>query len=156
MPVKYVTGNLLEAPETVIMHGCNAQGVMGSGVARQIRALHPIAYEVYREAYDTRTVVERGLPLGSFSVAQDGDRTIVNAVTQEFFGRDPDVVYVSYDAITRLCESLAQDPRFAGVDIAIPRIGAGLANGRWEIIEGILARALVSFVVYTPPVEIAP
>lgn len=32
--IQYKTGNLLDTPDSYIVHGCNAQGVMGSGVAK--------------------------------------------------------------------------------------------------------------------------
>ena len=34
MNIIYKQGDLLECSEQVIVHGCNAQGVMGSGVAK--------------------------------------------------------------------------------------------------------------------------
>ena len=37
MKIIYKQGDLLEAEEVVIVHGCNAQGVVGSGVALAIR-----------------------------------------------------------------------------------------------------------------------
>ena len=47
MDIIYRQGNLLDAREIVILHGTNARGVMGSGVARQIRARWPNVYEIY-------------------------------------------------------------------------------------------------------------
>ncbi len=35
--ITYKQGDLMKASETYIAHGCNAQGVMGSGVAKAIR-----------------------------------------------------------------------------------------------------------------------
>lgn len=35
MKIIYKQGDLLSCPERVILHGCNAQGVMGSGIAAQ-------------------------------------------------------------------------------------------------------------------------
>ncbi|KKN25229.1 hypothetical protein LCGC14_0887100, partial [marine sediment metagenome] len=32
MIITYVIGDLLESPYRLILHGCNAQGVMGSGI----------------------------------------------------------------------------------------------------------------------------
>jgi len=39
----YRQGDLVMAVEPIIIHGCNAKGVMGSGVAKAIRAYYPDA-----------------------------------------------------------------------------------------------------------------
>ena len=40
-------GNLLEQTKGVIIHGCNCQGVMSSGIALQIRNKWPGVFETY-------------------------------------------------------------------------------------------------------------
>jgi O-acetyl-ADP-ribose deacetylase (regulator of RNase III) len=54
--MKIIKGDLvklaLEGHFDVIVHGCNCQGVMNSGIARQIRINFPNAYEQYKYKYD--------------------------------------------------------------------------------------------------------
>lgn len=38
--------NLLDISHGIIAHGCNAQGVMGAGVAKQIKIKYPTAFEI--------------------------------------------------------------------------------------------------------------
>ena len=142
-----VRGDLMAAPERLLLHGCNAQGVMGSGVAKLVRDAHPGAYDVYRAAYESRTDKSRGLDLGSYTVFKDTDRTIINGVTQEFYGREPNRVYVSYAAIERLFLDLNHQPLTENQAIAIPRIGAGLAQGDWKTIREIIAESVQSYYV---------
>lgn len=149
MKTIYKKGNLLNAEESIIMHGCNAQGVMGSGVAVQIRRKFPSAYHTYlwmQEVY--------GLYLGDISIdtaisSCDNARpvTIINAITQEFYGRDGRK-YASYDAIAKAAEKV--NGRFALERIAIPKIGAGLGGGNWQVIESILENHApdIQWVVY--------
>ena len=47
--LKIINGDLLKAKEKFIVHQCNAQGVMGSGVAKQIATLYPEAEKQYKE-----------------------------------------------------------------------------------------------------------
>lgn len=64
---------------------------------------------------------------------------IVHAFTQLYFGRDKDVVYVNYEAVRRCFKTLTEEicsPRVES--IAMPKIGAGLANGDWNIISNII------------------
>ncbi len=45
MKINYVNGDLFATDIKTIVHGCNAQGVMGSGVAKSIRENFPKAYD---------------------------------------------------------------------------------------------------------------
>ena len=78
-----VNADLLLAPERIIAHGCNAQGVMGSGVAKAIKEKWPGAYKEYRQIY-----LDRGLTLGRnihYHFRTD-KKLIVNCITQKIDG----------------------------------------------------------------------
>lgn len=137
--IEYVKGNILDTDCVLIAHGCNAQGVMGSGVAKAIRDKWPVAYEKYREEYELY-----GLKLGDVIWAriegteQYSSRWVLNCITQEYYGRDGNR-YVNYGAIAKaFYEISCSMPQ----TIAIPKIGAGLGGGDWniiaEIIEGMM------------------
>ena len=51
MEIIYKNGNLLDATTDVIAHQVNCQGVMGSGVAKQIKEKWPIVYKDYLNDY---------------------------------------------------------------------------------------------------------
>lgn len=157
MQIQYKTGDLLTASEPVIVHGCNAQGVMGSGVAKLIRAKYPGAYDAYEARHKTR-----GLRLGEVIWADCSGHIVANAVTQEYYGRDGRR-YADYDAIERAFTSLNEvalathdykgertppPPKITA--IAMPLIGAGLAGGSWKTISEIIERCSRDFqpVVY--------
>ncbi|UWR14964.1 macro domain-containing protein [Sulfitobacter sp. M368] len=110
---------------------------MGAGIARGIAKTFPEAL-----AEDKRTGKGDRGKLGQISVAEiaQGDLrlTVVNAYTQFDWrgqGRKAD-----YDAI-RSSFSIIAD-RFAGKRIGFPMIGAGLAGGDWQVIEGIIEAEL--------------
>ena len=144
MTIIYKQGDMLAGPEKYILHGCNAQGVMGSGVALQIKQKWPEAYEYYRYAY-----VNDGLELGVMLAVDCDDKTIIHCITQEFYGRDKNRVYVDYNAV-KDCLRLVNH-NFKGVDVAMPKIGCGLANGDWNIVEQIINETMVDVqpIVYT-------
>lgn len=145
MITKYVKGDLFKTPLLVIAHGCNAQGVMGSGVAKIVKDKYPEAYKAYKERYDSATDKHlSALPLGDMSVSNSNGLMIVNMVTQKNYGRDGER-YVSYDAVSACFSSLNR--YFKGTAVAIPKIGAGLGGGDWNVIEAIINSE-------TPDVEI--
>lgn len=138
--MRYVIGNLLESKTPVILHGCNAQGVMGSGVAKAIRDRYPWAYDEYRAIYERQS---NSLTLGQVIPASDGELVVLNAITQFNYGRSPNTRYVSYDAVDdamRNTKDLLRQFRaeFPVPFIAMPKIGAGLGNGDWGVIERII------------------
>ena len=129
-------GNLLDVTEGVIIHGCNAQGVMGSGVALAIKTKYPTAYQAYK-AFEKA----HGLHLASLSSARVANRLYVaNLVTQEYYGRDSSVKYVSYGAILLGFEKLHGSHPLDTV-FHFPTIGAGLGNGNWVTISTLIELA---------------
>jgi O-acetyl-ADP-ribose deacetylase (regulator of RNase III) len=142
--ISYITGDLLDANQQVIIQGCNAQGVMGSGVAKSIRSKWPNVYEIYNLRYKTF-----GLELGDIiPVATVDGHIIVNCITQEFYGRDP-IQYVSYDAIATCLEKINNRVLDWGVsEVAMPKVGAGLGGGSWDIIEQIILKSARNFIPF--------
>lgn len=162
MDIIYRKGNLLDAPERVIAHGCNAQGVMGSGVAKAIRDQYPKAYDDYRAQH-----LSGGLQLGRIvwtPILDEFDnehRLIANCITQEFYGRDGKR-YVDYEAIRSCVRGICQEAKTRYInhmrpyaqnpfyEFAMPKIGAGLGGGNWDEIAKIIEEEtiLVQAVVY--------
>jgi len=155
MKIEYVKGSVVDAAESIIAQGCNAQGVMGSGVAKAIRDRWPEVFPRYRVFIDEIRAAGRN-PLGCTNFANvdpyGDDKMIVNMITQEFYGRDGKQ-YVDYDAV-RKCMNLLN--RRVGMfstsphRVAMPKIGAGLGGGDWEVISQIIEEESTNFqpVVY--------
>jgi O-acetyl-ADP-ribose deacetylase (regulator of RNase III) len=153
--MRIVKGNLLDAPEYQIAHGCNAQGVMGSGVAKAIREKWPEAYDFYRNAYEYGDTNELGLGEIISAPTADGKHIIHNCVTQRFYGRDGQK-YVNYAALTKCLLTIAQKSdvvveRYHSV--AIPEIGCGFGGGDPDILYDICSDIetmypRIEFVIY--------
>ena len=147
--INYITGDLFETHCDVIMHGCNAQGAFGSGVAGAIRKKWPGCYNAYREAYENPKLEKPNhLPLGHIVVWYGPEKTIFNAITQPNYGYEGSR-YVSYDAIY---EATLQANKLLQVldkkEVALPLIGAGLGGGSWPIISKIIETNIISAKVY--------
>lgn len=152
MKIVYKVGNLLDAPENVIAHGCNAQGVMGSGVAKAIKDAFPQAFRFYHDEYKTN-----GLKLGYNYVYRCDGKLIVNMITQERYGSDTTRRYVDYAAVRACFTQLNCDALYSQIfsetpydAVAMPLIGCGLGNGSWAVISRIIEEEARNFqpVVY--------
>jgi O-acetyl-ADP-ribose deacetylase (regulator of RNase III) len=145
--VKIVKGNLIDMAFNgdfdVIIHGCNCQCRMKSGIAREIAERIPEAVEA-----DNETSVGDASKLGGFTFAHALDDfglpvfTVINAYTQLRYGTDSRKV--DYDAVRAVFRKVAN--RFGGgyipFRIGYPKIGAGLAGGDWDIISKIIDEEL--------------
>ena len=125
----------LEGEFDVIVHGANCFNTMNAGIAAKIKKVFP-------EAYFADSATKKGdiNKLGTISVADvrllNKTIQVVNAYTQYDYRRKPGKVNLDYDAL-RSC-FVEINLRFRGKKIGIPKIGAGLAGGNWEVISEII------------------
>ena len=143
--VEYVKGNLLESDCDYICHQVNCQGVMRSGIARQIREKWPDVYDEYKKVCSkfVRTYtdpVEHMLGHIQFCCTDSG-QVVVNIFSQADYGYDGDR-YTSYDAFSNaLTELKGMIPK--GNTIGFPKnIGCGLGGGDWRIISNMIETIL--------------
>ena len=52
--IEYIRGDIITSLDDHIVHGCNAQGVMGSGVAKALRDEWPQIFKPYADFIATR------------------------------------------------------------------------------------------------------
>lgn len=95
MKIIYKNGNLLDSQADVIAHQVNCQGVMGSGVAKQIKEKWP---DVFAQ-YDYHTRMLENACLGNCQMVQINESQFVaNLFGQRYYGRE-NLRYTSYDGI---------------------------------------------------------
>lgn len=104
-----------------------------------MRRLHPGSYTAYIAKYQNE-----GWKLGDVQIVElvKGEFPLIaNCATQNGYGyADGQTVFVSYPAVTRVMQALEKYCREKNYDLAIPRIGAGLAGGDWELIKNIIEK----------------
>jgi len=134
--LNYVKGDLIRDRKDfdIIIHGCNCFCMMGAGIAAQVARVIPEAYEV-----DKKTEKGDGSKLGGYSAVLVDDVTIINAYTQYHGGANYD-----YSAIRSAMRKIAEDFD-KGQIVGLPKIGAGIAGGDWNVIESIIAEELKDF-----------
>jgi O-acetyl-ADP-ribose deacetylase (regulator of RNase III) len=80
-------------------------------------------------------------PMGCVFPHKVNDNLIImNAITQEFYGRETGKQYVSYQAIYKAFDKIAKYARVSDhpKTVNYPLIGAGLGGGDWAIISNII------------------
>lgn len=106
MKITYHKGDLLESNCDYICHQVNCQGVMGSGLALQVRNKWP---QVYREYVDfCENIEENKWLLGRIQLIKiDEKTTAVNMFGQYEYGSDGKK-YTSYDAFWECLQRLKE------------------------------------------------
>ena len=144
MPIKVVQGNLLDAPEDIIVHQVNCQGVMGGGVARQIKDKWPNVYDHYTRM--VKTVEKLSIPreklLGEVcwdmvqeKIRDEGqDKWIASIFGQLDYNRKGErKIQTDYNALKKGFIEVANNASCYDQSVAMPyMIGCGRGGGDWS------------------------
>lgn len=154
--IHYKLGDLLESNCDYICHQVNCQGVMRSGIAKQIREKWPEVYDVYKQHTVLAGCITSKELLGTIDVVKinyRSDRYVINMYSQAEYGYDGSR-FTSYDAFAEALEEIRKAVPI-GKSIGFPKnIGCGLGGGNWDIvsamIEAVLGRTHNVY-IYEPP-----
>ncbi|MFC5403117.1 macro domain-containing protein [Cohnella soli] len=137
MGVQVINGDLLYASEDILGHQVNCKGVMGSGIAKAIKAAFPEAYQLYIDKCNH--AVNKSELLGYCQLIEcSNGKTVANLFGQLHFGRG-NQIYTNYDALRKALTTLKTKAQLTPSSIALPyNIGCGLANGDWNVVEAMI------------------
>ena len=141
MPIVYKTGSLFDAPKgSLLLHAVNAQGVWGSGIAKQFHEKFPESFQNYH-IWCQLSSSSRGW-VGRFSSApEENGYNIGWLCTSSDYGdkKDPKELVLEYTRDALL--EMFKNEKF--YDITLPPIhsckfNAGLFGVPWEETEKVL------------------
>lgn len=134
--IQYIQNDLFSTKVKIIAHGVNCSNGFGSGIAGIISKKFPYAKKCYHDKY-----IYIGWSLGDIQCIKCGDKIIVNIATQQNYGNDGKV-YIDYEnGIEKGLRNLFTWMKSRGYsEVAMPKIGAGLGGGDWNIISDIIER----------------
>jgi O-acetyl-ADP-ribose deacetylase (regulator of RNase III) len=136
--IKYKNSDILDASENIICHQVNCQGVMGAGLAKQIKDKNPQAYLLYKNHCKYYNYSLKLLGTCFMVQSDDKQKIIANIFAQDGYGNG---LQTDYDALEIGLLNLKECAKVMDYSIAIPyKIGCGLANGNWNIVFDIINR----------------
>jgi O-acetyl-ADP-ribose deacetylase (regulator of RNase III) len=137
--MRHIKGNainiMLQTPHSVLFHQVNCQGVMGSGIALEIKKRFPQHYKDYKEycAY--------GSCLGQnvLTYVDETSNAVVGVFGQQYYGKGKR--HTNYSALIMGISSEISRMRYTRnkPTYILPKyIGCGLGGGDWAIVEQLL------------------
>lgn len=152
-----VIGNALETDCFLIAHQVNCMGIMGGGIAKQIKEKWPVVYQEYKDfIIDYEDCNESAL--GAVCYITVENHGIINIFGQENISNSE--CMTDYKAVRRAFEDFISNyrcsmhiPWESQVPIAIPyKFGCGLAGGDWnimtEVLEALEEQENILFIAY--------
>lgn len=143
--IEFKRGNLFDSDAQIICHQCNCQGVMGAGVAKQVKDRYPAVFASYYDDY------KKGrLRVGYVNFAPTGNESgqiIANLCGQDRYGRSG--VFTDYDGL-KSCFSAVREFAVSKYvikpKIALPyKMGSDRGGGDWDTVLSIIEDKLSDF-----------
>ena len=140
--INYIKGDAT-APDgegnRIIVHVCNDLGGWGRGFVVAISRRWKEPEAAYRGWHG-----EPDFALGAVQLVQvEPTLWVANMIGQHGLKRTPAGPPIRYDAVETALTTVAEHARELDASVHMPRIGCGLAGGRWEEIEPIIGRTLI-------------
>ena len=146
MNINYIKGDAT-SPNTkgnkIIVHICNDIGGWGKGFVMAISKKWKEPEVAYRNWYKTSEEFELG---NAQFIKVEEDLWVANIIGQhkiniDEFGNIP----LRYDATSQGLEKVQKFAKDNHASIHMPRIGCGLAGGKWELMEPIIIETLIKY-----------
>lgn len=129
--IKIINGDLLQATEKLICHSCNCQGVMGAGIALQVRLQFPQVYSEYKRLCNHTDPEQL---LGTIQCVEVNlNRVFVNLFGQLGYGGCTQ--NTDYDALRKGLVNVRDIAKQYNISVAIPyNVGCALGGGDWNVV----------------------
>ena len=133
----------------IIAHICNDLGGWGKGFVMEISKRWSEPETQYRDWHKNRN--KNDFALGSVQFVQvEKYITVANMIGQRGIKTGSKGVPVRYEAVRDCLNTVAEKALEINASVHMPRIGCGLAGGKWEAVEPVIMEMLINkgIVVY--------
>lgn len=162
MSINIVNGNIFDTHCNIICHQVNCQGVMGHGIAKQVKEKYKGVFNEYKRYCDAHADnreamlgealivdVDYGAAVLDWLVNKER-KYIANIFGQLTYGTG---LRTNYKALVLGLEVVANFAKEHNLSVAVPyKIGCGLAGGDWNkvniLIEGVFAGTGIEVLMY--------
>lgn len=142
--MEIIEGNIFDCKEDIIVHQTNCQGVMGHGIALQVKERYPEVFKGYYYYCKTNQPEEI---LGTSLICEaDNGKYVANMFGQLNYGEGLQTDYRKFRKALTEIHDFAKEQNLS---VAIPyKIGCGLAHGDWNTVFDIICEVFSDNVPY--------
>lgn len=127
--------NLHKRKKTIVAHVCNNVGAWGAGFTHYLEKHSPLSKETHLK----KSMYE----LGEVDFVEENGFVVANMYAQEGLRGGGNPTPLKYFKLNECLRKVFTYASIHDLNVTMPKIGSGLANGGWEIIEKIVSeRAL--------------
>lgn len=142
--IKEVEGNLLDEELDIIAHQVNCLGIMGAGIALQIKNKYPEVYKEYKRASE-RIPMQELLGRSQIIFVEREGKFVANIFSQQRIGKGRQT---NYEALKEGLIELKNFAKKNNYSVGLPyKIGCGLAGGDWGVVRKIIDQAFYDYEV---------
>lgn len=145
MKSRIVNGDVLKATESVIAHQTNCKGIMGAGVAKQIKSKYPEVFQGYLDfCMSSGYNGEYLLGWAQFVSSRDGKQFVnlfgQDGISEKDLNEAKHGRITNYEAFADALARLHTAMNNRGLkSVAMPYlIGCGLAKGNWNVVAAMI------------------
>lgn len=143
-------GNILKARTQAIVNPVNIMGIMGAGLALQVKKKYPEVFESYKKACFDKSIIDRGYHIYRINEYK-GPEFIINIPTKKHYFDMSDYYSIEKNVETLVSLVLDMDIR----SISIPALGCGCGGLDWNIVKEIIRSKMetlrnISIYLYGP------
>ena len=144
MEILYIKGDAtapIGSGVKVITHICNDIGGWGKGFVLALSKKWKMPEEAYRQWYKS----QEEFTLGAVQfVNVENELYVANMIGQQGIYKNTNgLPPIRYEAVRQCLKKVALFAMEQKASIHMPRIGCGLAGGKWELIEQIIKEELI-------------
>lgn len=154
MPIVYVKGDATQPQGSgpkLVVHNVNSKGYWGKGFVLALSSRWPLAEETYHlwaqkkpvdETFPGRCETSGPFQLGEAQFVLVGPRLWVGSIIgQHGIGMGPNNrPPIRYDALQQGLKKVYRHTQsHHGMTVHMPRMGSGLAGGRWDAVEKLVS-----------------
>lgn len=129
--IREVDSDLFGLNVDALAHGCNTQGIMNAGIAREFRKRYPAMFDEYRDYCNTGLFKPSEV---HFYRNPEGRPHIINIATQLNIGDSARLEYAE-GGFGNIRENYK---RWKINSLGMPRIGCGLGGLDWNDVRGLV------------------
>jgi len=137
MTMKFLQGNLLDAPTEAVVNTVNTVGVMGKGIALMFKEAFPDNTRAYEDACKRKEVVT-GHMFVTENLALHGPRWVINFPTKRHW-RQPSKMEWIVDGLQDLRRVIVEKHIRS---VAVPPLGCGNGGLDWDDVRPAIEQAL--------------